>query len=177
MGIDNIRLSPSLIAALYPETLVDTTEEVDGHPPKQVGAASLEPVTVYPFLGENLRFVSFLVGYPGHDFIPDEQLSFLRRMLGACKLNLEDVAIVNTSRTPVRLDILKKQLQPLTIFLWGVPSSSIGVKTDLPEFTISDMDGISVIPVHSTDLMSGESAGGIELKKRLWSVLQKLFIL
>jgi hypothetical protein len=160
MGIDNIQLSPALIAALYPETLVDTTE-----------------VTVYPFLGGNLRSISFLVGYPDYDFIPDEQLHFLRRMLGACKLSLEDVAIVNTGRTPVRLEVLKKQLQPLTIFLWGVPPSSVGVKTDLPEFAISDVDGISLIPVHSPDLMSGDSAGGIELKKRLWSCLQKLFIL
>jgi hypothetical protein len=177
MGIDNIQLSPSLIALLYPEILVDTTEEVTGHPPKQVGINPLDPVTIYPFLGGNLRFISFLVGYPDQDFIPDEQLFFLRRMLGACKLSLEDVAIVNTSRTPVRLDILKKQLQPHTIFLWGVPPVSLGVHTGGPEFVITEIDGISVIPVRSPDMMSAESAAGIELKKRLWICLQKLFTL
>jgi hypothetical protein len=177
MGIDNIQLSPALIATLYPESLVDAIEGVTGRPPKPVSVQSLDPFTVYPFLGGNLRSVSFLVAYPDHDFIPDEQLYFLRRMLGACKLNLEDVAIVNTSRTLVQLDILKKQLKPTTIFLWGVLPSSIGIKADLPEFAISDVDGISVVAVQSPDLMSGESSAGIELKKRLWSCLQKLFIL
>jgi hypothetical protein len=156
MGIDNLQLSPALIAALYPETLVVGNDI---------------------FLGKNLRSVGFLVHQPELDFLPEEQLIFLRKMLSACKYSLDDIALVNTARINLSFDDLKTLLQPRIIFLWGIPPASIGLSAELQNFNISLVDGISVVPVPSPGLMSSDDPAGHELKQRLWACLKKLFTL
>jgi hypothetical protein len=156
MGIDNLQLSPALIAALYPETLVAGNDL---------------------FLGKNMRSVSFLVYQPDLDFLSEEQLIFLRKILSACKYSLDDIALVNTARVNLSFDDLKKLLQPRIIFLWGIPPESIGLSAELPDFSVSLVDGISIVPVHDPVLMSGDDQAGHELKQRLWACLKKLFTL
>jgi hypothetical protein len=155
MGINDLRLSPELMAALYPETLVESN--------------------MLPFLGKNLRSICFIVDCPEQDFLPEDQLMFLRKILSACKCSLDDIALVNAGRLLLHLDDLKKQLQPRILFLWGIRPESIGLEPDLPEFTISTVDDISVIPVLSPGLMSADSPEGVALKQRLWTCLKKLF--
>ena len=159
MGINNLQLTPELITALYPETLVAGNG------------------TAYTFLGNNRRSVCFLVEDPGHDFLSEEQLQFLTRILSACKYSLDDIALVNAAHLPVRFNDLKKQLQPRIVFLWGIRPASIGLDRELPDFNISPVAGVSVIPVPNPDLMSGNNPSGLELKHRLWACLKKLFSL
>jgi hypothetical protein len=156
MGINHLQLSPELIAALYPETLVAGK---DG----------------YPYLGENRRSISFLMNYPDHAFLPDEQLVFLEKMLSACKCNLEDIAILNTATHPVQFTPFIKQMHPGIIFFWGIRSESVGLVTHLKDFDITPLGDISVISVPTPDIMSGNSPEGLELKQRLWACLKKLF--
>ncbi len=175
MEINNIQLSPELIAALYPETLVIGNDPDTDKKPGKIATPVLTPNTVFSFLGKNLRSICFLVDYPGHDFLPEEQLVFLHKMLSACKCTLDDIALVNMAHSDLQLTDLKKQLQPRIIFLWGIRPATVGFKQGLPDFNISVVDGISVIPIVTPDLMCGESPQGLELKQRLWSCLKKLF--
>jgi hypothetical protein len=175
MGINNLQLSPELIAALYPETLVGGNDTETGKKPGKGEEPLPDSFADYPFLGKNKRSISFLADYPDHDFIPEEQLVFLHKMLSACKCSLDDIALVNTAPTEGQFAELKKRLQPQIVFLWGVPTASIGLKQGVPDFSISKVDGISVIPVPNPDLMSGDSPLGLELKQRLWACLKKLF--
>jgi hypothetical protein len=156
MGIDHLQLSPVLIAALYPETLVAGND---------------------PFLGKNLRSVGFLVHHPDLDYLPEEQFIFLGKMLTACKYHLDDIALVNTARLNLSFDELKKLLTPQIIFLWGIPPGSVGLSSELHDFSVTLIDGISVVPVPSPGLMSGNDPAGQELKQRLWVCLKKLFTL
>jgi hypothetical protein len=156
MGIDQIRLSAELIKSLYPETLVGGTAF---------------------FLGKNLKRISFLVYCHEFEFLPEDQIVFLHKMLSACKLSLDDIAVINTAHVPLTLDDLRQQLQPVTIFLWGVRPDALSLDTDLPDFTISTIDGISVIQVPTPDLLIGNNSAGQDLKQRLWTCLKKLFIL
>jgi hypothetical protein len=175
MGINNLQLSPDLIAALYPETLVGGNDTETGKKPGKGGESLPEPFADYRFLGKNRRSISFLADYADHDFIPEEQLVFLHKMLSACKCSLDDIALVNTVPSESQFAELKKQLQPQIVFLWGVPTASVGLKQALPDFSVLKVDGISIIPVPNPDLMSGDSPLGLELKQRLWACLKKLF--
>jgi hypothetical protein len=175
MGINHLQLSPELIAALYPETLVTGTDPADIKKTGKSSGRDLPPAPAYSFLGKNLRSICFLVDYPGQDFIPDSQMGFLLRMLSACKCRLDDIALVNAAGLPIRFNDLKSQLQPRILFLWGIRPVSIGLREDLPDFSISSLQGVSVIPVITPDLMSEESPEGLELKQRLWACLKKLF--
>src|SRR6202035_5173474 len=145
MGINNLQLSSELIAVLYPETLVSGNNMETGKKPGKSEESLPESFADYRFLGKNKRSISFLVDNPDHDFIPEEQLVFLHKMLSACKCSLDDIALVNTAPTEGQFAELKKQLQPQIVFLWGVRPVSIGLKQRLPDFSISKVDGISII--------------------------------
>ena len=175
MGINHLQLSPELIAALYPETLVS-----ENHP--DAGRKPSKPVTTvqvnnpgYPFLGKNLQSICFLVSYPDEEFMPKEQLAFLQRILTACKCSLDDIALINAKHHPIHLETVKKQLHPRILFLWGVPPSLAGFGQSFPDLVMSSWEEMKIIPVAQTELMSRESPEGLELKRRLWITLKKLF--
>ncbi len=154
MGINHIRLTSELIATLYPEALVAENDA---------------------FLGTNLRSISFLVYCPDHDFLPEVQLVFINKMLSACKLEMNDIVILNIARLNLSFEELKVQFQPRIIFLWGIRPAFFSLDSALPDFNITVQDGISIIPVLSPELMCIEGPAGHELKSRLWICLKKLF--
>jgi hypothetical protein len=177
MGINHLRLSPELIADLYPESLVDTNKADSVKENARIQKPVAETASPYPFMGDNIRSICFLASYPEGEFLPADQLLFLQKMISACKLNFNDIALLNIARVNFDLAGLRVQLHPKILFLWGIPPSSAGLKSGLPDFSISMIDGISVIPVLNPDLMSGNNPEGTEFKQRLWSCLKKLFIL
>jgi hypothetical protein len=177
MGINDLPLTPELIAALYPETLVSGNLMESAGKPRETPQQDLSPAPVYPFLGMNKRSICFLVNYPDDPFIPDEQLAFIEKILTVCKCSMEDIALINTSPHSIRLEELKRQVHPEIIFLWGIRAATAGIKENLKEFSITAIDGISVIPVLTPELMNQESTEGKELKTRLWACLRKLFSL
>lgn len=177
MGINDLQLTPELIAALYPETLVCGPDETNERQAAETKQQPLPPAPVYSYLGKNRRSICFLVSYPAVPFIPDEQLAFIIKILTVCKCSMEDIALINTAHHTISLEALKNQLHPEMIFLWGVPASVIGLNNNPEELSIYAADGISVIPVSNPELMNGETEESKQLKKRLWVCLQKLFSL
>ena len=88
---------------------------------------------------------------------------------------MDDIVLINTGRLSFTFDELRKQCQPVIIFLWGIRPDSLGLNTDLPDFTISTIDGISVVQIPSPDVMIGTDNSGHDLKQQLWACLKKLF--
>ena len=175
MGINDLKLSDTVVAALYRETLVG--QDVPA-PPEKIAkpSLSLEIVdTGYPFLGENLRSICFLVSYPDDEFIPEEQLCFLLKILQACKCGLDDIALINTKNYPVEINNLKSRLNPRIIFLWGETPIVNGIDQEFPDMTISTWESISFVPVRQAELMSRNNPQGLALKRILWVSLKKLF--
>jgi len=175
MGINNLKLTPELIAALYPESLLAVREILTETKTDPVKSRDLTKTPDYPYLGKHLRGICFLAESPNQDFLPEAQFVLLNRMLSACKFTLDDIAIINTAHSAVDFQGLKKKLPSRILFLWGISPESVGLEPGLPDFSMTTIEGISVVPVLSPDLMSGDSSEGKELKKRLWSCLQKLF--
>ena len=175
MGINDLKLSDAIVASLYRETLVGR----DGPAPSEKTVKSALPLEIvdtgYPFLGKNLSSICFLVSYPDDDFIPAEQLSFLLKILQACKYGLDDIALINTKNHLVEIDILKSQLNPRIIFLWGETPIINGIDQDFPDMTISTRESISFVPVRQVELMSRNNPEGLALKRNLWVSLKKLF--
>jgi hypothetical protein len=158
MGINHLVLSPEIIRSLYPDSLVDFGE-----------------VESIPFLGKNKRSVCILCHYSEGEFLPGDQFAFLQKMLNACNYSLDDIALVNIAGKTLDITELKRQLEPQILFLWGIRTETAGYAAGLPEFDISLVEGISVIPVPRPDVLSSENAESTELKKRLWACLKKIF--
>src|SRR6267154_1493697 len=110
MGINDLQLSPELIAALYPETLVIARDPVP-----VVHPAEPEKTGTYSFLGKNQRSIAVLVSAPHHEFMPEEQIGFLKKILEACKCGMDDIAIINIYRGEADMESLKNQFKPRII--------------------------------------------------------------
>jgi len=175
MGINHIRLSAELIAVLYPETLIAEKGPDSDIELIKAGLTQNKKESVYPYLGKNLNSICFLVYYPDDEFIPEDQLAFLQKILIACKLNLDDIALINTNRNPVELQVLKNIFQPRIIFLWGAVPKLSGFNQHFPDMTISTWENIRILPVMQAVLMSRDNPAGLELKRKLWISLKKLF--
>jgi len=175
MGINDLKLSDAVVASLYRETLVSR----DGPAPPENALKSALPLEIadtgIPFLGKNLRSICFLVSYPDVEFIPEEQLSFLLKILQACKCRLDDIALINTKNHPVDINNLKSRLNPRIIFLWGETPIVNGIDQEFPDMTISTWKSISFVPVRQVELMSRNNPEGLALKRNLWVSLKKLF--
>jgi hypothetical protein len=176
MGINNLSLTPEIIAALYPESLSVENGPDSGKRPVKPSIPDKKRVAAYPYLGKNLRSICFLVFNPDQEFIPETQMTFISKILAACKCSQDDIAIINIAHHEVHLPELKNQLRPKMIFLWGVSPAQIGIsQQSLPELSISEVDNILVVPVFNPERMSNDNPEGIELKQRLWTSLKKLF--
>src|SRR5688500_6616375 len=58
----------------------------------------------YKILGNNKKQITVVVNCPNDVFVPEADLQFLTKMLGACKLNMADVAIVNHATAMVAIE-------------------------------------------------------------------------
>jgi len=175
MGINDLQLSPELIAAWYPEILV--THRDPAPPVSSASPGETRPVepAVYSFLGMNRRSICVLVHYPDDEFIPEDQLIFLQKILEACKCSLDDIALINTNQQPLELERVKNQFNPNIIFLWGSLPEVPGLQKPLQDMAVTLWENIIVLPVTQADLMSRNNPEGQELKRVLWTSLKKIF--
>src|SRR5688572_15295494 len=108
MELNNIRLTPQMIAELYPNVLIESTT-----------TAVPQPAGI-PFLGDNKKNILILVNEPSVKFIPEKELNFLVSVLTACQLSLADTAIVNLAGKKVAHTELNNELSAKTVLMFGV---------------------------------------------------------
>src|SRR5690349_3087341 len=97
MNLKAIKLPHTVICTLYTDKLVAgqhtmTNEKIDDPTPAVPSEAG------YSYLGNNEKKVLILVSNPGVDYLPEDDMIFLKGMLSACKLSIQDVAIFNTGK-------------------------------------------------------------------------------
>ena len=188
MDINHVQLSDLAIGELYGEALLIASSGVARATPSSdsspAPAAPDDPTPGAPaparysdlkFLGKNNRHISLLVHSPDAAFLPDEQLSFLTKMLEACRMNIGDVAIVNTAVTPVTITRLKQQLHPATILFFGVEPSSIRLPINFPAFRPQPYDDCTFLSAPSLDLLVQPTEESRLLNSKLWVCLKSLF--
>jgi|SRR5450631_901653 len=176
MGINDLQLSPELIAALYPETLVTAGDPVPISAPVKARESFPAKRPPYTFLGKNRRALCILVSSSEEEFMPEEQMAFLQKIMAACKYSLDDIAVINTYGQSLDMESLKNQFSPHVIFLWGSPLPDIpGFPNTLTDMSVTTWENMIVLPVAQAGLMSSDNPEGLALKRVLWSSLKKIF--
>jgi hypothetical protein len=126
----------------------------------------------WTYLGENKKNILAVVNYPDHVHLPDEQLAMLTRLLAACKLGLDDVAIVNGNNyDDINYKEMIAQFASRIIFLFGIEPVSFGLPVTFPHFQLQPFAGATFLfapPLH--DISNDEL-----LKSKLWVCLRRLF--
>jgi len=166
MSLDNIQLPAITIQQLYKYSLIVPKTEEEKNAPGS-------PVTV-KFLGGNRRGIILLVDNSEATWLPELQLDFLLGILTACSLTMDDIALINISKSgPSNYKELLGNLNPKTILLFGNSFSSIELPFKIPEFQVQSFDGSTYLSIPSIPLLQDSK----ELKRKLWICLKQIFSL
>jgi len=169
MNLNKIQLPGSVIASLFKHALVlsdkKNNEEENLHGAKPN----------YNFLGSNLKKITLIINSPRPFFLQENYLLFLTKMLDACKLGINDVAIVNHHTNPVAITELNTELKPRIVLLFGLEPTAIKLPFNSPAFKIQEYNDCTYLYVPGLDVLSQDNEDGKILKSKLWVCLRKLF--
>jgi hypothetical protein len=144
-------------------TTVPTPERKDSNPP--VATTTTAPTET----------IAVIVQFGGEAFLPEQHLQLLTKMLGACKLNLGDVAIVNDASRKVEINQLKEQLYPKQVLLFGISPEETGLPLSFPMFKPQEYAGTTYLYTPSLEELNQETEEGKLLKRKLWDNLKQIF--
>lgn len=170
MDLNHLQLPASLVAELYPASLVEDRQSTPfshpSHPENKEIKAPLE------WLGGNEKKVLVIVNKPDTVYLPEEELAFLTRVIGACKLSLGDVAIVNKFRYPGKTyKEITGSLQSRIILLFDVEPVQMDLPVNFPHYQLQPFAGMTILYAPSLQvLMNNETEKG-----KLWGCLKRLF--
>ncbi|MBC7721699.1 MAG: hypothetical protein H7068_06705 [Pedobacter sp.] len=127
------------------------------------------------FFGDNTKQILILVKDTEAVYLRDEWLQFLTNILGACKLNIGDVAIVNYANNPINFTSLNEQLNPQFYLMFDVASQDILLPFTVPNYQLQKFGNATFLLAPSLALMQGNTEAVKMEKSRLWLSLKKLF--
>jgi len=173
MNSENSPLPGFVLADLFKNSLVIMDNEqkaVKEKPKKAIVSADRQW-----YLGSNLRNITLIVNEKDAVYLPDDALQFLSSILGACKLNLGDVAIVNHHNDPLNYISLKEKLQPGFLILFGVSAQQIELPFTVPNFQVQKYDNCSFLLAPPLASMLGNGPEAKLEKSKLWLCLKNMF--
>jgi len=169
MSLNRLRLPSAIIVDLYRHSMVKAGLD------ENLTAVDAGNRIPYRFLGGNLKRTSLIMSSPDSFSIPEKHLSFLVRILEACKMTLADVAILNHASHIIDIHELKEQLEPRTIILFGIEPKQINLPFNSPAFKIQQYDGCNFLYAPSMEALNQDTEEGKLLKSKLWVCLRKIF--
>ncbi len=185
MSLDKIQLPNFLIPSIFKDNLVITQENISGksasltinpiiQSTEKTNNISIPPVKIL-YLGGNKKQISITVKDDTSVYLKDEWLQLLTTILGACKLTIDDVAIINHTKTPVSYSALLPETQPKFILLFDVTSNDITLPFTVPHYQIQDFNNAKILLCPSLSLMIGTTEAVKLEKTKLWMSLKKMF--
>jgi hypothetical protein len=160
MSLDNIQLSKETCKNLFAKNLVELEEKGDK---KEIAISSL---------GENQQQILFIVNEPEQRFLPDDEMSLLSNLITACKLSMADIALVNFYHNRFDYQDFATQFHPIKILLFGVSTEELNLPFTIPFFQIQQFQEQLYLTAPSLKNFLDNK----DLKKDLWTSLQKLFL-
>ena len=171
MNINDIRLPGQLLAELYRSSLVETG---DAPAPILPEEKIIEPASAdsWKSLGNNHKNILVIVQYADAVHLPDKELEFLTTMLGACKLGLDDVAIVNLNNHPgSSYKELTGFFKSKIVLLFDVEPASFGLPMNFPHYQMQAFANATFLYSPSLTELENDKLQ----KSKLWVCLKRLF--
>jgi len=186
MSTEHLQLPGFILAGLYKNDLVIVPDDVAPQPaitqtPAPAVAAPVEQPVSSPvagrkwFLGDNKKQVTILVKDSEAVFLRDEWLQFLSAILGACKLNIGDVAIVNYTNDALSFSTLQAELQPKYMLLFDITPQEIQLPIPLNHYQLQPYNNCQLLASPSLQVMQGDGPTVKLEKSKLWLSLKQLF--
>ncbi len=166
MSLDNIQLPSIVIEGLFKNSLV----VLNNSESKDVPAS--EPKNDISFLGSNKKNITIVVWDDDAIYLAEESLTFLIGILGACKLTMEDVALVNAAKNnTISYQEIQKYLQAEKLLLFGVTPEQLQLPLTFPQYQIQKFDGGQYLTAPALLHLAQNK----NEKTKLWNCLKQFF--
>lgn len=164
MSLDNFQISVGLTTELYKDSLValDTP---------QIKRNSLMP-QIMNYLGKNLKQILIIVNDSEAVHLNDTDTALLTGILNACKLNFNDVALLNIAQyNDIDFSELQNNFNPKVMIAFGINLKSIAIENHYDHYIISKLKTITFLYASSLT----QIGKNVEEKKQLWNCLKSIF--
>jgi hypothetical protein len=164
MSLDTIHLQPVVLQGLYRQSLVELNIKPAVTITNTAGSLNI--------LGKNLKRIVIVVSNAAVAFLEDDELNFLLGILSACKLNMDDVCIVNTATNPgIDYTSIAAELNAEKVFLFGTSPGQIKLPLAFPDYQVQQYNNQVYL---SAPALSGVQQDKAE-KTKLWNCLKQIF--
>ncbi|HRF17782.1 MAG TPA: hypothetical protein PK977_06425 [Chitinophagaceae bacterium] len=177
MDLNHIKLPATVINELYKTVLV---EPVQNTGMKEAPAPAEKPVITsaeattpeWKSLGSNEKNILIVVSNSDAVYLPDNDLNFLTGVLGACKLSLADVAVVNRFHYPeAGYKELIAYFKSRVILLLGVEPAAMGLPINFPHYQLQAFQNNTFLFTPPLEEIEKDKLE----KSKLWVSLKRLF--
>ena len=172
-SLEKIQLPDFILADLYKENLV-ILKEIQVIEKQTAKIKNELPETKW-FLGDNKKNICIVVNDLEAVYLNEDLLNFLTTILGACKLNLGDVAILNYNNNNFQYSFIKEQLSPKYLLLFNIEANAIQLPFTIPYYQVQQYDKCSILTAPTLQIMLGTTEEAKLHKSRLWLSLKKMF--
>lgn len=161
MSLKAVELDPYLLAELYSRPLIPRMDR------QQSRETETRPV---PFLGKNLRQVLLVVQNPDQAFVAENIFTMLSKLLNACGLGMEDVALVNKAHLQeMESERLVQQFNPHKVIMFG--TFLPGISENQPRNKPWDEGGMELLYTDTLEAMDQDA----DLKMPFWIAVKQFF--
>ncbi len=131
----------------------------------------------FDFLGKNVKNILLVVKENDEEIIIEPRKNILLKILSACTLTLDDVAIVNLNNCGKSFEKIREKFSPEKILLFDVTTKEIGLPFTIPHYQVQQYDGCMYISAPGVTLENDNGNEKIKAeKKKLWVSLKKIFL-
>ena len=162
MGFETIQLTGQQLQELYSSHLVLTGISGEAEPEKK------EKITNSGITGKNKKQFVWVVNEPGYPFLSDADFQFLSDVVNACRMNMDDIALVNIAQNSMDFGQITDQLQPRFLIV------SIMEQNWIPEppeaYTLKQQEGYHLFLTESPEILRNDKVR----KSKLWLALKQM---
>ena len=168
MSLNDIQLQGKMLIDLYSDVLISEIKSPIEAPEKQQGSIRS--------LGKNRKNYCFIVSYPKETFLPDDKMEVLIKIMQACRLSMDDIALLNVGGSEFGIEEIREQFEPAKMVLLGVKPEDIRLPILFPAYKPQSYAGCTYVYSDSLDQMD-QSDTGRKIRGNLWSALKEVFAL
>ncbi len=163
MSLEQLQLDPFFLAQMYDQPIIPEAQRV------QPAVEKALPKVKY--LGENQKNILLLIQNESEAYLNEELFNLLTNILNACKLGMQDVALLNIAQYPgLTLADYGKALPVKQCIFFAIPPAALG----LPPMDPYEITAQGSIATLYSDALQQIATDKI-LKGKLWMGLKQLF--
>jgi hypothetical protein len=163
MELENIQLTDQQLEEFYSSHLVLTGTTGKSAPEKKPSQIVSTGIT-----GKNNKRFAWIVNEPDYPFLSDEDFQLLSDVITACKMNMDDIALVNLAHNKTEFAVLIDELQARFVIISTLAQNWLPVGAD--SYTLQQEEGYQLYITEDLRVLRNDKVK----KSKLWLALKQM---